>query len=351
MKLVHGGDLTSYHQQFPQKEVLDFSANINPLGIAEGVRRAYLACIEQCAHYPDPLCRELRAAIGGFEGVPEEWVLCANGASDLICRIAWALQPKTALLLAPTFADYERSLAAAGCAIRYHMLAEEQDFQLQPAILQDLDGIDLLFLCNPNNPTGSVIDPNLMEQIVQQCQARGIYLIVDECFLDFLPDGEAYSCKRYLQQSDHLLILRAFTKIFAIPGLRLGYLLSADAPLLACIAHAGPTWAVSVPAQRCGVAAIQESADLAKLRRLLPQWRRQIEQGLDALGCKVYPSSANYLLFRTKKGLADAVRPHGILLRDCANYVGLCAGYYRTAVRTESENAVLLAVLQTVCNQ
>lgn len=345
MKLVHGGDLASYHHQFPGKPVLDFSANINPLGLAQGVRQAYLDSLEECTHYPDPLCRSLRAALSSFEGVPEDWILCGNGASDLICRIAWALRPKNALLLAPTFADYERALTATGCTVNYHLLVEENDFLVDDSILEAIEDVELVFLCNPNNPTGSIIQDSLMKRIITKCRQAGVMLVLDECFMDFLDDGEKHSCKPELGQWGGLLILRAFTKIFAIPGLRLGYLLCSDAGLLARIDSAGPTWAVSVPAQRCGVAAIGETAYLNELRRNLTIWREELTQGLQELGCMTYPSFTNYIFFRAQVGLAVDVRPHGVMLRDCSNYIGLCDGFYRTAVRTREENQVLLGAV------
>lgn len=347
MALVHGGDLFSYRQQFPGKQVLDFSANINPLGLADRVRQALMTCADDCLHYPDPLCRELCSALAGYEHLPESWILCGNGASDLISRIAWGIRPQTALLLAPTFADYERALTPTGCSVRYYHLREENNFLVDEHILEAISGCNLVFLCNPNNPTGSIIAPDLMKRILDHCREQNATLVIDECFMDFLPPDEQCSMKPHLG-GGNLLILKAFTKIFAMPGLRLGYLLCADSTLLARIEQSGPSWAVSIPAQRCGVAAIQAASCLNELAQLLPGWRKQVADGLRDLGCKVYPSSANYMLFRSEKGLAEAVRPHGLMIRDCSNYIGLEEGFYRTAVRTAEENTVLLQTLEAV---
>lgn len=351
MKLAdhtHGGDIYSCREEFPALAVQDFSANINPLGLPEGVRRALENCADACTHYPDPHCRALRAAIARFEDVPADWVLCTNGAADLISRIAWGLRPKTALLLAPTFAEYERTLAAAGCRVHRHPLRAENGFALDASILGAIKGMELVFLCNPNNPTGRLADPALLEAVLDACRAAGAVLAVDECFLDFVPEAEHHTLKRRLAGAEHLLVVRAFTKIFAMPGLRLGYGICSSPALLARIAQGGAEWAVSVPAQLCGVAAVQETAYLAQTVRSVPLWREQLAAGLTALGCEVFPSSTNFLLLRARPDLAALLRPRGVLLRDCANFPGLSRGYFRTAVRTAEQNSALLDTMRAV---
>lgn len=348
IKHQHGGDITSFQKEYPDTPVYDFSANINPLGLPGGIRDALTGSLDQYMQYPDPQCRNLRAALGEYEGVPPEWIICGNGASDLISRIAWSLRPEEALLPAPTFAEYERALEAAGCEVHRHILREENGFLLDDSFPEAIREVGVVFLCNPNNPTGALTDPELIVAAQQHCRATGATLVIDECFLDFAQDGEQYSMKRYLKEMDNLVILRAFTKIFAIPGLRLGYALSSNKRLLEAMEKAGPLWNVSVPAQLCGVAATKETGYLAETRRQLPVWREQLSQGLAALGCTVFPSAANYVFFHTRAGLVADLRPKGILLRDCANFSGLADGYYRAAVRTQRENAVLLDAIKQV---
>lgn len=348
MNDVHGGDTTSFQREYPGRSALDFSANINPLGLPEGVRQAYIESALDTTAYPDPHCRELRGALSRYEQLPPEWILCGNGASDLIYRIAWALRPRRALLLAPTFSEYERALKASGCEIRYYNLREEEGFLPGSDLPGAVDGCDLVFLCNPNNPTGGLMQPALLKAILERCAENGAILAIDECFLDFIPQNEQYSMKSLLMEYGNLLILRAFTKIFAMPGLRLGYLLCADEERLAAIERAGAPWAVSVPAQRCGTAAVEEREYLAETHRLLPGWRAYLARGLTELGFTVYPGAANYLFFYGRAGVAPALRPHGILLRDCASFNGLKAGYYRAAVRPQKEIEQLLSALRII---
>ena len=252
---THGGDLVAARAVWGG-EVLDFSANLNPLGMPESVRQAAVGAVKEAVHYPDPLCRALSAAIARRDDVAPEQVLCGNGAADLVFRLAFSERPRRALVTAPTFSEYEEAVSAAGCRVVRHVLDPERDFDLTEAVLDDLEpGLDLAFFCTPNNPTGRVIRRELMEAILEKCRAAGIRLVVDECFLALSDGGEEASLAGYLEQYPNLLLLRAFTKSYAMPGLRLGYCLSADTALLDRLSRCAQPWSVSGPAQAAGLAA------------------------------------------------------------------------------------------------
>ena len=226
--LTHGGDWAGYRAEFG-RDPLDFSANVSPLGLPGGVAKAITASLATADRYPDPLCRALREKLAVAEGVPAEWLLCGNGAADLIFRLALAQKPRTALVTAPTFAEYATALGTVDCRVERHFLQEENDFAVTDAILDAVHpGIDLVFLCQPNNPTGQLARPALVEALLRRCEAVGAVLAVDECFLDFLPEGQNLSAKRLLKTSRSLVILKAFTKLYGMAGVRLGYALSAD---------------------------------------------------------------------------------------------------------------------------
>ena len=166
MQLVHGGDWAGYRAQYGQ-DALDFSANVSPLGLPEGVATAITAALATADRYPDPLCRALRAKLAVHEKVPMEHILCGNGAADLIFRVAQALRPRRALTLAPTFSEYEYALAAAGCETAFHPLHEKDNFALTDTILGKLSpALDLVMLCNPNNPTGQPADGEDRKSVV-----------------------------------------------------------------------------------------------------------------------------------------------------------------------------------------
>ena len=345
MELVHGGDWMGYREQFG-RDALDFSANVSPLGLPKGVADAITAALPQADRYPDPLCRTLRAALSEAEGLPAAQILCGNGAADLIFRLVWAAKPRRALVTAPTFAEYAAALDTAGCEVKRFYLGEAEDFAVTDALVDAVDeSTDMVFLCQPNNPTGQLASPGLVEKLLRRCEACGAILAVDECFLDFLPDADRWTAKPLLE-SGSLVIFKAFTKLYGMAGVRLGYCLCGDEALLEKMQTAGQPWAVSSLAQAAGIAALKETAYVDEVRALIAQQRPAMTAGLRALGLRVIDGKANYLLFRAPADLNERLRPLGTQVRSCANYPGLGPEWYRTAVRTAPENARLLEIMR-----
>ena len=347
MELVHGGDWAGYRAEFG-RDALDFSANVSPLGLPAGVAAAITAALPMADRYPDPLCRTLRTKLAAAEGVDTAQILCGNGAADLIYRLALALRPRRALLPAPTFAEYAAALETVDCDVQRFLLREENDFAVTDGFADAIDdSTDAVFLCQPNNPTGQLTALPLVEQILRRCAACGTLLVVDECFLDFLPDHALHTAKGLLGEGD-LVILKAFTKLYGMAGVRLGYALSADTALLEQMQACGQPWGVSSLAQAAGLAALEETAYVEKVRALIAEQRPRLTVGLRALGLRVLDGRANYLLFQAPETLGEALRQRGAVLRSCANYPGLGPGWYRTAVRTPEENEKLLKIMREV---
>lgn len=352
VKLVHGGDIYSARERI-QGTILDFSANINPLGLPDSVKSALMERLDDFALYPDPLCRELVQKIAESEQIAPEHILCANGAAELIFRLVQAIRPRCALVIAPTFAEYEQALNGCSCRIEYHLLKEEQDFVLDDSVLEKIHPhTGIVFLCNPNNPTGQLVDQKLLERILVRCSSCGALLVVDECFRDFLEDCDGNSMKGWVEEFPNLLILRAFTKHFAMAGLRLGYCLCANPPLLERMAGLGQPWGVSVPAQIAGVAALSDTDYLRRTRELIAQERGYLKQQLGKLPVRVIGSQANYIFFHApedserENSLAAALEQDGILIRSCDNYYGMPKGYYRIAVRSHADNQKLVEAME-----
>lgn len=332
---VHGGDI------YRNKVLTDFSVNSNPLGVRPEILEAVTHAVGELEHYPDIQCERLRGAIGRYEGVPVQQILCGNGAAELFYAAAFGIRPNRALIPAPTFSEYEKALRAAGCEIVYHELREEEGFALGEQILDAItEDLDLLVLCNPNNPTGVVTDRAFLVRILEICQRHHVRVLLDECFTGFLSEPGQYEMKMYLEQYPNLMIVKAFTKIFAMPGLRLGYALSADRELLCKMEDCLQPWNVSIPAQAGGVAALRDcDVYLQDTRAYVAQERCRIKEELRRLGYAVYASEANYVFFRGQPELYEKALEAGYLIRDCRNYRGLSEGYYRIAVRTREENA------------
>ncbi|MGN0707532.1 MAG: pyridoxal phosphate-dependent aminotransferase [Faecalibacterium sp.] len=345
---VHGGDWAGYRAEHG-RDALDFSANVSPLGLPPAVAEAITQALPGAARYPDPFCRELCTAIGKAERISPAHVLCGSGAADLIYRLVWAQKPCRALVTAPAFAEYEAALDTVNCRTEHWLLSAENHFDLTEAFCDALSpGMELVFLCQPNNPTGRLTESMLLRRILDRCAALGIRLAVDECFLDFLPDRSRHTLVPLVEEYPNLILFKAFTKLYAMAGVRLGYALCADDTLLEQMRKAGPPWAVSSLAQAAGLAALRETAYADAVRALVQQQRPRLQRELEALGLHVVPGCANYLLFRGPTGLCEALAARGIVLRSCGNYHGLGPEWYRTAVRTEAENNTLLYALKEV---
>lgn len=389
--MLHGGEI--YDTQAVQ---YDFSVNINPLGLPDTVRGALVGALDSLTQYPDQECRALRQALAQYTGVPADRILCGNGASELIEAAVRALCPRNILLTAPSFSGYRHAAEGAGVEIRYHMLRREEDFALTDRYLEDLTpDTDMAILCSPANPVGNLIEPDLLTRIVETCEEREIWLMVDECFLGFVSDEEARTTRRFLEPrgrfSDsscrtpedrnrparHLLVLDAFTKRFAMPGIRLGYLMAADSAILQQIHAQQPEWSVSLPAQAAGCAALaaegikayemeakrsnaistdaistdaksSEGSYLEAARLMIASERRKMEKALAEMGCRVFPGNANFIFFSSEKELYRRLLARGFLIRNCDNYPGLGRGDYRIAVLRPEQNDALLQAMREI---
>ncbi len=345
MSSAHGGDI--YGLSGP---VLDFSANQNPLGMPPEAAQAARDAVAQAERYPDPQCRILRRAIAALDGVLPEQVFCGAGAAELIYRLCYAQRPSRALVTAPTFSEYAGAVEAAGGEVLRHVLKAERAFDVDRSILAAIDGrADMVILCDPNNPTGRTIPAEVLEEILLLCREQEIRLVVDECFLR-LRDGGGAGLAPRLEEFPNLVLLRAFTKSHAMPGLRLGYCLSADPDLPGRLDRSGPPWAVSQVAQAAGLAACARPDWPERAMELIRPERARLKGALEALGAQVWESAANYLLFRLPgaAGLKERMLARGVLIRACGDYPGLGADYYRVAVRLPRENGLLLDALGEV---
>lgn len=324
---IHGGDWAGFHEEFGQTP-LDFSASISPLGVPEGVRHAVAKAAESADRYPDPQCRELCRAIAEHEGVSASQVLCGAGAADLIWRTVLAIHPRTAVIRAPTFGEYRAALEFTGCEISH-------DWSTNP---------DMIILCSPNNPTGELLPLEKLEAAAK----TGAIVLIDECFLDFTDDPEVYDFTAKLADYPNVLVLKAFTKIYAMAGFRLGYVLGCDTALLKRISLAGPPWAVSSVAQAAGLAALREEEYKRQVRNLVKTERLWLLEQLRRLGLQTVPGRANFLLFRADCSTGESLKKKGILVRTCGDFEGLDESWIRIAVRTHEDNERLIHALEEV---
>ncbi|MCL2815292.1 MAG: aminotransferase class I/II-fold pyridoxal phosphate-dependent enzyme [Oscillospiraceae bacterium] len=349
---THGGDI--YDENGLVKEnMTDFSASINPLGMPEGAVSAAKRALENSNVYPDSDCRLLKAKLAEFESADKSNIFCMAGASDILFRLCYAVKPKKALVAAPSFSDYERAGRAAGAEIIYYTRKKENNFDIEKDIAQLIFSAlpDIVFICNPNNPTGNLTDMGLLEEMASACEAAGSVLLVDECFLDFAENSRACSAKALIESRKNVIVLKAFTKIFAMPGLRLGYAICGDTALISRMRFCGPDWAVSNVAGAAGAAALEYAGEYIKnTREYVKKERGYISGELRRAGMTVYPAHANFIFFYCPRqiDLYGELKKRGIVIRDCANFAGLGPGYYRCAVLTREKNRLFVNALKEV---
>lgn len=350
---AHGGNIREAASilGIPADRLLDFSANINPAGMPDSLKRALLDNLAVAERYPDPAYQQLHQTLAAHHQVPESWLLAGNGETESIFTLVNGLQPRRAMLVTPGFAEYRRALQLAGCDTVDYALREEDGWQLTDAILDALTGgVDCLFLCTPNNPTGLLPDASLLHAISDRCQQRGITLVLDEAFMDFLHDREGFI--PHLADHPHIWVLRSLTKFYAIPGLRLGYLLCSDVDKVARMRERQMPWSINAFAALAAEVVLRDTAYQQASWAWLETERPRLQQALQAIsGLCVWPGVANYLFLRCDvKGLdlQQALLEKEILIRSCANYPGLDARYYRVAVRSAVENDALITAMQTI---
>ena len=339
---IHGGNV------YGREVRLDFSVNINPLGMPQGVRQAITEYTAWDETYPDIECTDLRRAIAQKEGIAPEQILCGNGASELLMAVVRAAAPEKCAIAAPSFSGYERAVRAAGAEPVFYELSHDTGFGYETVCdrLSKMT-VQMLFLCNPNNPTGNTIPEQILTEILQFCASKKIRVVADECFLRFHPHYEKMSCKRFLKQYPNLLIVNAFTKFYAMAGIRLGYMMSANTGLINRVSLQLPEWNVSSVAQRAGIAAFADKDYEKHTHELIQRERQFLINELSDMKCIVYPSQADYLTFRLPQSKAgcmiqEELLKHGILIRSCGSYHNMPADCYRIAVKQHADNEVLI---------
>ena len=340
----HGGDIYSASYR------LDYSVSINPLGTPYSVRHAVIRSAASLGQYPDVKCRDLRAKLSERYRLPAHWITCGNGAAELIFAVAHSVRPQAALLICPGFSEYEKALRSAGCPdIRSYLCSRTAGFVIGEDLLDRItEDIDIMYLCNPSNPTGIIAGKELMARILARCREKNVLLVADECFLELTSRPEEHTLLGYIADHPNLLVLRSFTKTYAMPGVRLGFGITSNRKLTDRIRDSIQPWPVSIPAQLAGEAALDEAEYLEEARGLIAKERYYLRQSFERIGINCYDSESNFLFFEGPGNLSELCAKKGILIRDCRNYRGLGPGYFRVSVRTRRDNEELCGVLSDI---
>ena len=349
---VHGGNTEEIARKYKlnPSEIIDFSANINPLGISENVKKAMIDAIDKVVKYPDITYFDLKNSISNFEDINSQNIILGNGAAEAIFNIVRALKPKKALLPAPTFSEYEEAILSVNGEIKYYKLKEKNNFEIDNEFIDNIkDDIDVVFICNPNNPTGNTV---YLASILEMMAEQEKLLIVDETFMEFVPAEGEYSLVSKVKDYKNLIIIKAVTKFFGLPGLRLGYGVSSNRELLEGMYEYKEPWTVNSFAETLTPTLFQDVAYIKESKAYFDLERKRMMTSLKEIrGLKVYETDTNFILLKLETLKAYDLKKilfekYDLLIRDASNFKGLDAHFIRIAVKSEEENNKLITALR-----
>ncbi|MGM0366321.1 MAG: threonine-phosphate decarboxylase CobD [Actinomycetota bacterium] len=350
---AHGGNLSDIEARYKisRQEITDFSANIGPFGLPESIRELLKGTIGEIIHYPDPENRKLKKAISEFFGLDTSNILCGNGSNQLLYLLLACLKPEKALICTPAYSEYQRACEAANAEPVFYAAGASDGFKPDIAELgRQAAGVDFMFICNPNNPTGTLLGGEEMHFILNVCKKEGTFLMVDEAFGDF---AAGISLAGLAAEFDNLAVIKSMTKFFSIPGLRLGFV-TGGRKLIDKLKLMQPAWSVNRLAQAAGEGFLKEDAYIQKTVDYISREKDRLYGQLKSIPFlePFYPS-ANFILVRILKEGEDSgklfdycITRHKILIRDCSNFRGLGTDYIRIAVRLKDENNRLVEALR-----
>ena len=358
----HGSDLEKIEEIYhiKKEDITSFSANVNPLGISPLLRDTLAKHVDAITSYPDREYTQLRKSICAYTGANFENIIVGNGSTELISLFIQTTHPKKALILGPTYSEYEREISLEGGHTLYYPLKEENNFQMdvEDFCSQLNDSLDLLVLCNPNNPTSTAVARKDMRKILDCALQFGISVMVDETYEEFTPEGSKISSIPLTNNYNNLIVLRGISKFFAAPGLRLGYAVTGNPDLLKYINTKKNPWTINSLAEIAGCIMFSDKDYINKTKALITGERQRMYDTLSSWKTvKVYPSCTNFLLFRILREdvTSDRVFDHcirkGLMIRDCSTFPFLDSSYIRFCVMSPEKNDELLEAFREILGE
>ena len=379
----HGGNIYKVFREKNLKEILDYSSNINPYGIPESLKSRIIENLEILERYPDPDYVELREKLAHLNKIDISDIVLGNGATEIIFLFMKVINPKKILIVSPTFGEYERAVKATGISgdtvslsssngdnknienkkieIEYFELKESDDFKLNIGNLKnELEKkYDLLIICNPNNPTGKFLKLAQTEEILKECNKYDTKLFIDEAFIEFLADGMKESIINTEENKKNLFVTRAFTKFFAIPGLRLGYGMYFDKELEQKISEKKEPWSVNNIAEMAGLTVLDDTEYIEKTLKWITKEKIYMYEKLNEIsGIKVYETEVNFITGKIDeklfseglnvKILREKMLEQGILIRDASNFKFLDERFFRLAIKDRASNDRVIKAMKEI---
>lgn len=348
---LHGGNIYRLKRE-GKGELLDYSSNINPMGVPELFKKAVAENFNMLEKYPDPDYVELRENIGRYNKLSENEIIVGNGATEVLFLYMRALQPKKTVVVAPSFAEYRRALESINSEIIYYPMLEENNWQLDTeAFIKEIPQCDLVVICNPNNPTGSFISLSDIEKINIALEKRRIKLFIDEAFIEFIKGWEDITA--VLLKSKNIFIMRALTKFFAVPGVRLGYGITFDGEILEKMNQCKEPWSVNSFAELAGKTMLWDRKYIEDAEKWIEEEKKWFyNESCKIENIKTYPTNTNFILVKLLKYTSHEVRERmiekGVVVRDASNFQYLDEKYIRLAIKNRENNKIVLEALKEV---
>ena len=355
----HGSDLEKIEEYYhiPKEEIVCFGANVNPLGLSDTVRQKLTDHLDVLCRYPDREYKSLRRTVGAYCGADPAHIVVGNGSTELISLLISQRSPKKTLVLGPTYSEYARELSLVGGSMEYYHLREEQDFVLDidDFLSYIVADVDMVILCNPNNPTSSAVSCQDMERIIRECGKKGVFVMIDETYVEFAPSISQISAVSLVPDYDNFMVIRGVSKFFAAPGLRLGYGITSSESFLAALLTRQNPWSLNSIGAYAGEEMLKDQEYIQKTRTLIATQREQMLARLvGSKTYKTYPAYANFILARImKEGVTSfqvfekAIRQK-LMIRDCSSFAELEGEYIRFCIMEPEDNERLMDCLLEV---
>ncbi len=359
---LHGGDLDSISTShgISRSEIVDFSGNINPLGISPLAREEIAGNLDLISTYPDRNYNSLRNSISDYVGVIADHIIVGNGSTELISLMIQMKKPKELLIIGPTYSEYEREASLTGSKIQYFQLKEDMDFKIDIQDLTDklTSSIDMLIICNPNNPTSTCIHVPELKIILDKCKENNIFLMIDETYVEFVENIESVSATSLIPLYDNLLILRGISKFFSAPGLRLGYGISSNTDLLNHMNKHKNPWTTNILASFGTESMLRDTKYINRTKALFNEQRNLIyNELLSWKNIKVYKPEANFVLFKLLDPNIQGIEVYEnllkqkMLIRDASSFPFLDESFLRFCFLLPKQNEALLKALKEQLNK
>ncbi|MDR5587980.1 MULTISPECIES: threonine-phosphate decarboxylase CobD [Clostridium] len=348
----HGGNIKEIARQkgIDYNNIIDFSSNINPLGMSNEVKRAIIDSMDDIKKYPDISYMELKKSISEYEQIDKSYLMLGNGAAEVLFNIVKALNPKKVLIPVPTFSEYKEAVECVNSKVELYKMSENNSFKICEDILDKItEEIDLVFICNPNNPTGVLTNRELLMKILIKSKENNSKVLIDESFMDFTIGD--FSMVNTIEAFDNLIILKSLTKFFAIPGLRIGYGLCSNKDFTSEVYKITPAWNINTLADVATRVSLQDKNYMRKTIQYMEKEKAFLYNSLKTFkSLKVYEPSVNFIFFKSNLdiNLKSELLKHNILIRSCSNYDCLNEYYYRVAVKSREDNTKLISCIKNI---